>query len=69
MISAPTALGLGHVLDLGVADAELHGRIAVRVLGAMRHDLAPLHLQDGDGHVFAGVGEHPRHAQLLCDNT
>ena len=64
-----TTLGLRDVLHLGMADAELDGRIAVHVHRAMRDDLTAVDLQDSDGHMLAGVLEHPRHPHLLCDNT
>ena len=63
------ALGLGHVLDLGLADAELQRGIAVLFLRAMRDDLAALDLEDRDRHVIARVGEDAGHAQLLCDDA
>ena len=65
----PAALGLGDVLDLGLADAELQRGIAVLFLGAMGDDLAALDLEDGDRHVIARVGEDAGHAQLLCDDA
>ena len=65
----PSALGLGHVLDLGLADAELKGGVAVLFLRAMRDDLAALDLEDRDRHVLARVGEDAGHAQLLCDDA
>ena len=61
------ALGLGHVLDLGAADAELKSRIAVLVLGAMSHDLAALDLEDRHRNVVARIGEDAGHSQLLCN--
>ncbi len=63
------ALGLGDVLDLGLADAELEGGVAVLFLRAMRDDLAALDLEDRDRHVIARVGEDAGHAQLLCDDA
>src|ERR1700733_9880386 len=54
---------------LGLADAELKRGIAVLFLGAMRDHLAALHLENGDRHVVAGVGEDAGHAQLLCYNA
>ena len=61
------ALGLGHVLDLGPADAELQRGVAVLFLRAMRDDLAALDLEDRDRHVVARIGEDAGHPQLLCD--
>ena len=63
------ALGLRHVLHLGLADAELERGIAVLFLGAMRDHLAALDLEDRDRHVVARVGEDAGHAQLLCDDA
>ena len=63
------AFGLGDVLDLGLADAELEGGVAVLFLRAMRDDLAALDLEDRDRHVLARVGEDAGHAQLLCDDA
>src|ERR1700722_3204937 len=67
--SEARALGLRHVLDLGAADAELEGGIAVLVLGSMGHALAALNLEDGDRHVIARIGEDAGHTQLLCNNA
>ncbi len=63
------ALRLGHVLDLGIADPELQGGIAVLVLGALCHDLAIVDAQHGHRDVVALVGEDPAHAELLRDQT
>src|ERR1700722_3705202 len=63
------ALGLRHVLDLGLADAELKRGIAVLFLSAMRDHLAALDLENGDRHVVPCVGEDAGHAQLLCYNA
>ena len=63
------ALGLGDVLDLGLADAELEGGVAVLFLRAVSDDLAALDLEDRDRHVVARVGEDAGHAQLLCDDA
>ena len=48
---------LGDVLDLGLADAELDGGVAVLLLGAHGHDLAVVELQHGHRHVLAVVVE------------
>jgi hypothetical protein len=63
------AFGLGDVLDLGAADADLKRGVAVLLLRAMRDDLAALDLEDRDRHVIARVGEDAGHAQLLCDDA
>src|SRR5215211_3784439 len=62
------AFGLGHVLDLAAAGAELQRDVTVLVLGAMSDDLALAQSQHRDRHVLAGVSEDPRHPQLLCDH-
>jgi hypothetical protein len=65
----PAALRFRHVLDLGLADAELEGGVAVLLLGAVRDNLTTLDLEDGDGHVIACFGEHAGHPQFLCDDA
>ena len=65
----PAALGLRHILDLGAADPELDGGIAVAILGPVRDDLTAVELQHGDRHMFASVGEDAGHAELLRDDT
>ena len=62
-------VGLGDVLHLRGAPAELHGIIAVRRLGARRHHLHVVHVQHGDGHMGAVVFEKPGHAQLLREQS
>ena len=64
-----TAFSLRDVLHLGAANAELHGGIAVLVLRAMSHNLAPIELEDGDRNMFTSVCEDAGHADLLCDDT
>ena len=63
------ALGLGQVLDLGLARAELNGVVAVGLPGSQPDDLAVLHPQDSHRQVPAFVGEHPGHAELARDHT
>ena len=63
------ALGLRDVLHLGAADAELHGGVAVLLLGPLRDDLAAVDLQDRDRHMLARVREDAGHADLLCDDA
>src|SRR3984885_11361934 len=63
------ALGLRHVLHLGLADAKLKRGIAVLFLGAVRDHLAALYLENGDRHVVPCVCKDAGHAQLLCDNA
>ena len=62
-------VGLGHVLDLGAAPAELDGSVAVTLLGAHVHDLQRVQVQHRNGHVGAVLPEHPGHAELLGDQT
>ena len=42
---------LGHVLHLDLADAELQRRVAVLLLGALRHHLAAVDAQHRDRHM------------------
>ncbi len=63
------ALRLGHVLDLGRADAELQRRVAVPVRRALRDDLAIIDAQHGHRNVVALVGKDPAHAELARDQT
>src|SRR5690606_29577435 len=63
------AHGLGHVLRLGPADADLHGGVAVLVRAARGHDLAVAHAQHAHGHVAAVGVEHARHAELLGQDS
>src|SRR5215472_605251 len=63
------ALGLRHVVDLAGAGAELERDVAVLLLGAMTEHLALGEAQHRDGHMLAGLGEDPRHPQLLCDHS
>ena len=61
------ALGLGNVLRLGLARAELERDITVAILGAVRHNLATVELENRDRHVFATLGEDSGHPELLCN--
>ncbi len=63
------ALGFRDVLHLGAPGAELHGGVAVLVLGAMGDDLAALEREHGHRHMIARICEDAGHAQLLCDNA
>ena len=63
------AHGARRVLGFRLADAELHGAIAVLVLGPLGDDLAFVHLQDRDGNILATFHIDPGHSQLLCDHT
>ena len=58
-----------HILDLGPANAELHGRIAVLVLRPMRDNLTAIELQNSHRDVLTGVCKDAGHTDLLCDNT
>ena len=60
---------LRRVLHLGKANAELDGGVAVLLLRALRHDLAVLHLENGDGNVFPGIVVDAGHSHLLCNHT
>src|SRR5579883_2406525 len=64
-----TAHRLGHVLHLGLAVAELDGRVLVLLFRADGDDLELVDLQNGDGHMLSRVGEDAGHADLLGDET
>ena len=63
------ALGLGDVLHLGAADAELKSGVAVLLLRAVGDDLKAVELQNRDRHMFPAVREDAGHADLLCDDA
>src|SRR5208337_4109768 len=63
------ALRLGDVFDLGAADAELHGGVAVLLLRPVRDDLTAVELENRDRHMFARIGEDAGHSDLLRDNA
>jgi len=60
---------LRRVLHLGEANAELNGGVAILLLRALRHDLAVLHLENGDGNMFPGIVIDAGHSHLLCNHT
>src|SRR5712691_6463153 len=62
------AVGLGHVLRLATAGAELQRHVAVPALGAVGDDLAIGEAQDRHRHVLAAVREDAGHPDLLCDH-
>src|SRR6185437_7280135 len=63
------ALRLGHVLDLGLADAELERGVAVLVRAAHGDDLAVVDLEHRHRDVIAVLGEDAGHAQFLGDQS
>ena len=63
------ALGLGGVLGLLGARAELEGDVAVLVLGALGGDLAALEAEHGHGHMGPRLVEEAGHAELLGDHA
>ncbi len=63
------AIGLGDVLDLGGADTELNGGVAVLVGGADGDDLAIVDGQHRHRHMIARLGEDAGHAEFLGDKT
>jgi len=63
------ALRLGDVLHLGLAIPDLHGGIAVLLLGARGDDLDLVEVQHGDRHMRAVILENPGHAELLGQQT
>jgi hypothetical protein len=60
---------LRRALRLAAAHAELHGRIPVRLLGALGYHLAIVHAQHGDRHVLAGLRIDAGHPHLLCNHA
>ena len=64
-----TTVGLAHIVGTAHARSELKRDVTVLVLGAVGNDLALLKLQHRDRHVFSGLGEHPGHSDLFCDDT
>ena len=64
-----TARGLGSVLRLLGAGAELQGDIAVPLDGPMIDHLTAFELKDGDGHVIAGFIEEAGHAEFLGEDA
>ena len=63
------ALGLGRVLGLLAASAQLQGDVAVPLLSTLADDLAAVELKHSDRNVRAVIGEHAGHAQLLGDHA
>src|ERR1700730_148550 len=62
-------LRLRHVLGLGAADAELHRRVAVCLLGSYRDNLAIVDLEHRHRDMVSLFGEHPSHTELLSEQT
>ena len=67
--SEVTAHWFGHVLDLRLAHAKLHRRIAMALHGTPRNDLTVVHLQHGDRDMSARILEYARHSKLLGDDS
>ncbi|BDL39554.1 hypothetical protein MSPGM_21440 [Methylorubrum sp. GM97] len=63
------ALGLRHVLYLGLADADLEGDVAILLSRAVCHNLALINLEHSDGHMLASVCKDAGHADLPCDDA
>ena len=63
------ARGAAEPLHLGRAGAELKRGVAVLLGRAMADDLATLEAQHRHRDMLPGVGEDPRHAELLRDDT
>ena len=61
------ALGLGGVLGLLGAGAQLQGDIAVLFLGALGGDLTAVEAEHGHGHVGSGLVEEAGHPKLSGD--
>ena len=64
-----TTLRLGDVLHLGLAVADLDGRVAVLFLGARGDDLHLVKVQHGDGHMGAVILEYAGHTELFGQQT
>ena len=58
-----------RIAHLAQADAELQRGIAVLLDGALRHDLAIVHLEHRDRHLLPRLREDAGHADLLCDHS
>jgi len=63
-----TAVGLVGALHFAHAGAELQRHVTVLLFGAMGDNLAVGQAQHRDRHVFAGLGEQPRHSHLLREH-
>jgi hypothetical protein len=64
-----TTLRFRHILGFRGAHAELHRRIAIRLLRSHGDDLAVVDLQHRHRDVVALFGEDARHAELLSEET
>src|SRR4029078_949691 len=62
------AVGLGGTLHFAQAGAELERHVAVLLLGAVGDNLAIAEPEHRHRHVLAGIGEQPRHPDLLRDH-
>ena len=63
---------LGRLVDLAggdVAEAQLHGLVAVAFHGLLLHHGAGASLDHGDGNDLAVLIEQLSHAQFLADDT
>jgi hypothetical protein len=63
------AFGLGRVLRLGKARAQLNGRVAVLLFRPDRRDGAAVQLEDGDRNMRAVCQEQTGHAHFLRDDA
>src|SRR5690242_18835640 len=69
LLSEITPIGLDHVIRAARTRAQLPRDIAVLILGPMGDHLALRKAQHRHRYVLAGLGEHPGHSDLLCDDT
>ena len=60
---------LRSVLGLGVAEAHLHGAVAIAFFGLLGNDLTAVHFQHGYRLMRAVFGEEAHHAHFLCDQS
>src|SRR5215208_5980299 len=63
------ALRLWQILHSYRTGPELQGGVAVLIDSLVRNNLALVELQHRNGYMLPVWCEHPRHAQLLCDDT
>src|SRR5579884_2256846 len=63
------AISFRRALHLASAGAELQRDIAVLLFGAVADHLAIGEAKHRHRHMFAGIGEHPRHSDLLGQDS
>src|SRR5262245_44801263 len=63
------AFGAAEPLHFRRSGAKLQRSVAVPLRRAMAHDLAAVEAQHRHRDMLPGIGEDPRHAELLRDDT